>query len=133
MLFSIITVTYNAREALEVTTESVRNQTFGDWEHLIIDGASADGTVEFAREYAAEVNASSGIEKVKVLSERDKGLYDAMNKGLERAQGKYVIFLNAGDTFHDFQSFWIMECIACIEEDYILSLSEFQARILCII
>ena len=107
-LFSVITVTYNAREALQVTAASVRNQIFGDWENLIIDGASADGTAEFAREYAAEVNESSGTEKVKVLSERDKGLYDAMNKGLERAQGKYVIFLNAGDTFHDSKTLALM-------------------------
>lgn len=100
MLFSIITVTFNAREALEVTAKSVSNQTFGDWEHLIVDGASTDGTVGIAREYASQVNKSAGLLKVKVSSEPDKGIYDAMNKGLSRANGQYLIFLNAGDTFH---------------------------------
>ena len=101
MLFSIITVTFNAREALEVTARSVKNQNFSDWEHLIVDGASTDGTVELAEQYATEVNDSVHEKKVKLWSEPDNGLYDAMNKGISRAHGQYLIFLNAGDTFHD--------------------------------
>lgn len=88
--FSIITCTYNAEKTLGRTIGSVAEQTFRDFEHLIIDGASTDGTLEIAR--------SSG--NVSVVSEPDKGLYDAMNKGIAAAKGKYLIFLNAGDKFH---------------------------------
>lgn len=92
-LFSIITVTYNAAATLPPTLASVAEQTYdGAVEHLVIDGNSTDGTPELARE--------SGIPGIKVVSEPDEGLYDAMNKGLDMASGKYVIFLNAGDTFH---------------------------------
>lgn len=88
-LISIITITYNAAPVLERTMKSVENQTFRDFEHLIIDGASNDNTLEIARKNR----------NARILSEPDKGLYDAMNKGLELAKGKYVLFLNAGDTF----------------------------------
>ena len=87
---SIITVTYNAAAVLRPTMESVACQTYGDVEHLVIDGASTDGTVEIAREYA----------NARVVSEPDHGLYDAMNKGLRLATGDYVCFLNAGDRLH---------------------------------
>lgn len=89
-LISVITITYNAAATLESTLRSVASQTFRDFEHLIIDGASTDGTLTLAREFP----------DVRILSERDRGLYDAMNKGLEMARGRYVIFLNSGDTFH---------------------------------
>lgn len=89
-LISIVTITFNAESTLPATMQSVREQDFRNFEHIIIDGASRDNTLEIAR---------SG-ENVRILSEPDKGLYDAMNKGLGMAQGKYVIFLNAGDTFH---------------------------------
>lgn len=91
-LFSIITITFNAERELPATLESVRRQTFTDFEQLIVDGASRDSTVEIARK--------SGIEGLSVVSEPDRGLYDAMNKGIRRATGKYLIFLNAGDAFH---------------------------------
>ena len=91
-LFSIITVTYNAEKELPVTLASVDAQSFGIYEHLIIDGASHDHTMEIARNHA---NC-----RRKVFSSPDKGLYDAMNKGLARATGEYVVFLNAGDAFH---------------------------------
>lgn len=89
-LISIITITFNAQNTLAPTMESVSNQSFGDYEHIIVDGASKDNTLKIARSY----------EGVRILSEPDKGLYDAMNKGLKLAKGKYVIFLNSGDTFH---------------------------------
>lgn len=92
-LFSIITVTYNAASVITPTLQSVKAQHFSDFEHLIIDGASKDDTVKIAQ--------NAGIEQLRVLSEPDKGLYDAMNKGLRRATGKYLIFLNAGDAFAD--------------------------------
>lgn len=91
-LISIITITYNAAGQLPATMRSVAEQTCHDYEHLIIDGASTDNTLEIAR--------SLGGRMLRILSEPDKGLYDAMNKGLSLARGKYVLFLNAGDTFH---------------------------------
>ena len=91
MLFSIITVTYNAQQVLPPTLESVREQTFRDFEYLVIDGASTDNTLQLVD--------NAGIATTTVWSEPDKGLYDAMNKAIDRAQGKYIIFLNAGDAF----------------------------------
>jgi len=91
-LFTIITVTYNAASTLPRTLSSVRGQTFTGYEHLVIDGKSSDGTVELAQE--------SGIDRLKIHSGKDNGIYDAMNKGLALATGEYVIFLNAGDSFH---------------------------------
>lgn len=92
-LFSIITITYNAADVLKPTLDSVKMQTFSNFEHLIIDGASYDNTVDVA--------TSAGISQMQVYSEPDKGLYDAMNKGIRRANGKYLVFLNAGDAFAD--------------------------------
>ena len=90
MKISIITATYNAEATLERTLQSVAQQTYSDIEHLIIDGASTDRTLEIARQYPHAT----------VFSEPDKGLYDAMNKGLQRATGDYLCFLNAGDKLH---------------------------------
>lgn len=90
-LFSIITITFNAEKELVPTLDSVRQQTFQDFEHLIIDGASTDQTLSVARH--------EGVKSLRIVSEPDNGLYDAMNKGLHLAKGKYVIFLNAGDCF----------------------------------
>ena len=91
-LFSIITITFNAEQVLPPTLESVKRQSFTNFEHLVVDGASTDGTVEIAER--------SGIKGISVVSEPDRGLYDAMNKGIRRAKGEYLIFLNAGDAFH---------------------------------
>lgn len=90
--FSIITVTYNAAPVLEPTLQSIASQTYRNFEFLLIDGGSSDNTVEMAR--------NSGVEIAYLVSERDKGLYDAMNKGIEHATGDYLCFLNAGDSFH---------------------------------
>lgn len=91
-LFSIITVTYNAAATLPRTLASVKAQTCTLFEHLIIDGKSSDDTINLAKK--------SGIPTLKIHSGKDNGIYDAMNKGLGMATGEYVIFLNAGDTFH---------------------------------
>jgi len=88
---SVITVTYNAVPTLERTLKSVRGQTYPHIEHLIVDGDSKDNTVALIRQYAHE--------KMVWVSEPDKGLYDAMNKGAGMAMGAYLCFLNAGDTF----------------------------------
>jgi glycosyltransferase involved in cell wall biosynthesis len=92
-LCSIITVVYNAESLLERTLRSAAVQTEQDFEHWIIDGASTDGTLKVAERYRHN--------RMHIVSERDKGIYDAMNKGLALAAGKYVIFMNAGDEFYD--------------------------------
>lgn len=92
-LFSIITITYNAAKELPATMRSVAKQKCCDYEHLIIDGASKDDTLKIAEKM--------GTERMRLYSEPDKGLYDAMNKGIRKSEGKYLIFLNAGDAFKD--------------------------------
>lgn len=92
-LFAIITATYNAGATLERTLESIDSQTFTDFEHIIVDGASTDNTLEIA--------AAHPDERRRVISEPDRGLYDAMNKGMGLTTGQYLIFLNAGDKFHN--------------------------------
>lgn len=91
MLFSIITVTYNAAQVLSTTLKSVKEQSFTHFEYLVIDGASTDDTLALVEQ--------AGIATATVWSEPDKGLYDAMNKAIDRATGQYLIFLNAGDAF----------------------------------
>ena len=90
--FSIITITYNAASVIRPTLESVMSQTYTNYEYILIDGGSTDGTVAIAR--------ASGIEFAHIISERDNGIYDAMNKGMALATGDYLCFLNAGDAFH---------------------------------
>ena len=91
--FSIITVTYNAGKVLEDTIQSVVFQTYRNVEYIIVDGGSKDNTLEIAGKYRDRIS--------KIISEPDKGLYDAMNKGIRLATGDYLCFLNAGDKFHD--------------------------------
>lgn len=93
-LFSIITVTYNAGTVVGTTLESIVDQSFRGFEYIVADGASTDNTLDILGDYKSRIPAMS------VVSEPDKGLYFAMNKALERATGKYVLFLNAGDAFH---------------------------------
>ena len=95
MKVSIVTITYNAARTLQRTLDSVACQTYADIEHLIIDGASKDDTVAIAERYKA-----ASRHTVVIQSEPDKGLYDAMNKGLQKATGDYLVFLNAGDTLY---------------------------------
>lgn len=90
-LISIITITYNAAPVIRPTLESLNAQTFRDFEHLVIDGASKDDTVSIVSEMCPDSI---------IRSEPDRGLYDAMNKGLRAAKGKYLLFLNAGDALH---------------------------------
>lgn len=92
-LFSIITITFNAESTLEPTLQSVASQLFTDYEYIIIDGASKDGTLDLAHRYDKYISH--------LISEPDNGLYDAMNKGIAQATGEYLIFLNAGDTLYN--------------------------------
>ncbi len=86
--FSIITVTRNNIKGLKKTAESLTNQTFHDYQWIIIDGASSDSTFAYLKDLTALT-----------ISEPDSGIYDAMNKGMRYASGHYVIFMNAGDCF----------------------------------
>ena len=88
---SIVTVTYNAESTIGVTMKSVADQTASDYEHIIMDGASVDGTLDIV--------GRDGTPRTRVFSSRDQGIYDAMNKALGVAEGRYVLFLNAGDRF----------------------------------
>ena len=90
--FSIITITFNAAPVIGPTLQSVLAQSYRNYEYILVDGASKDDTVAIAK--------ASGIEFAHIVSEPDKGLYDAMNKGMRLATGDYLCFLNAGDAFH---------------------------------
>jgi glycosyltransferase involved in cell wall biosynthesis len=89
---SIITVVYNAAALLERTIKSVLNQSYTNIEYIIIDGASTDGTLNIIEKYQEKIALSH--------SGKDKGIYDAMNRGLKDATGDYVLFLNAGDELY---------------------------------
>ena len=93
MLFSIITINYNNYDGLRRTIESVVGQTLNDYEYIIIDGNSTDGSVDVIKENAASISYW--------ISERDNGIYHAMNKGVTQAHGDYCIFMNSGDVFYD--------------------------------
>ena len=97
--FTVVTITYNAEAVLQRTLDSVARQTYRNMEHLIVDGASKDGTLPMAEHYKEQSDASDNGHQVIIQSEPDRGIYDAMNKGLTQASGDYVVFLNAGDFF----------------------------------
>jgi len=86
---SVITIVYNNARDIERTMLSVLNQTYANIEYIIIDGLSTDGTLDIIHKYDDKIS--------KLISERDKGIYDAMNKGLSVATGDYVLFMNSGD------------------------------------
>src|SRR5215216_6167566 len=90
-LLSIIIPTYNSEKTLSCCLQSVLNQTFKDFEILIIDGLSSDNTINVIKGY----NNS----KIRVYSEKDKGIYDAMNKGIEKSAGEWLYFLGSDDQF----------------------------------
>lgn len=88
---SIITVCYNAVDLIEDTLKSVLNQTYSDIEYIVIDGGSKDGTKDIIKKYESRV--------ARFISEPDKGIYDAMNKGIALSTGEWINFMNAGDVF----------------------------------
>ena len=94
-MFSIVTVTYNCCNSIRETIESVLNQTYRNYEYLIIDGQSSDGTLNVIKEY--------NDPRTSYTSEKDTGIYDAMNKGILKASGRWLLFLNSGDVFTDNQ------------------------------
>ncbi len=89
-LISIVTASYNALDGLKRTVESVREQGFASLEHIVVDGGSNDGTREFLSEQG---------DNVRWISEPDRGIADALNKGVSKAQGQYILVLQAGDSF----------------------------------
>ena len=91
---SVVTVCYNSQDTIAQTIESVLSQTCDEYEYIIIDGASTDAT----RDIIAKYNADG---RIRLVSEPDNGLYDAMNKGHSLAEGEYIIYMNSGDTFAD--------------------------------
>lgn len=92
-LISIITISYNAANTIERTILSIINQTYSNIEYIIEDGKSKDGTLDIVNKYKHQISA--------IYSEKDKGIFDAMNKALHRSTGEWIIFMNAGDTFHN--------------------------------
>lgn len=128
-LFSIITICFNAQATISPTVASVAAQSFTDYEHLIIDGASRDNTLAIIDQMPANPRRV-------VHSERDRGIYDAMNKGLNKATGRFVIFLNAGDKFHDANTLQLIaDAAAANPEAQILygqtNLVDSEGRYLC--
>lgn len=93
MRLSVITINYNNALGLKKTLDSVFNQTSKDFEYIVIDGASSDDSVEVIKEYENIITYW--------VSEPDKGIYNAMNKGIARAKGDYCIFMNSGDVFYE--------------------------------
>lgn len=91
MLFSVVTVALNSERTIGDALKSVAKQDFGDYEHVVVDGASRDGTLDVVKRHDHP--------RLRWMSEPDKGLYDAMNKGLRMARGDYVVFLNSDDFF----------------------------------
>ena len=112
--FTIVTCTYNAEAVLQRTLDSVMKQTCCNIEHLIIDGVSKDKTLSMVRAYQHKNDVGESAHEIKVYSEPDKGLYDAMNKGIDRATGDYLIFLNAGDVFPSEDTLELVE--GCVGE-----------------
>lgn len=93
MKISIITVTFNCENVIEETLLSVINQSYSNKEYIVIDGGSKDNTIKIIKKYSSRIDV--------IVSEPDKGIFDAMNKSLQYAKGDYVIFMNAGDKFVD--------------------------------
>lgn len=97
---TVATVTYNAGSLIDRTIRSVEEQDYPYVEHVIIDGNSQDETLEVVHHYQERNSVNEIRHEIACLSEPDDGLYDAMNKALDMATGRYIIFINAGDTFH---------------------------------
>ena len=115
MLLSIITINYNNAPGLRKTVESVLHQTSNEFEYIIIDGASTDGSVE----YLEAINYKLQTANCQLISEPDSGIYNAMNKGIRMAKGDYIHFLNSGDWLVDEQ----------VVEKMLKELKNFELRV----
>lgn len=113
---SIVTVCYNSVDSLEMTLLSVIKQDYDNVEYIIIDGGSTDGSVDIIKKYSDKISYW--------VSEKDGGIYDAMNKGITVATGKYINFLNAGDTFYD--NYVLSSVSRSIEKDTIVAYGQMM-------
>ncbi|MEM6771782.1 MAG: glycosyltransferase, partial [Bacteroidota bacterium] len=93
-MFTIITVAWNVADGLRQTLDSIFSQSYQDYECIVQDGGSTDGTLAVAQSFLPH-------DQLRVFSEKDGGIYDAMNRATEQSKGKWIIYLNAGDRFHD--------------------------------
>jgi glycosyltransferase involved in cell wall biosynthesis len=109
MKYSIISINYNNIDGLIQTLKSVLNQSFQDFEYIIIDGGSTDGSVDVLQQHTKDITYW--------ISEKDQGIYNAMNKGIAQAHGEYLIFMNSGDCFHS--------------PDVLRSVEKYQEDIIC--
>lgn len=90
---TIVTVVYNDKNNIEKTINSVLNQSYNSKEYIVVDGKSTDGTLEIVKKYADQISV--------IVSEPDRGIYDAMNKAVDLAHNEWIIFMNSGDVFAD--------------------------------
>lgn len=89
----VVTVCYNAEDSIEKTMQSVLSQTYKDIDYLIVDGLSTDNTLKIVKDYQSKYS------NIRLISEKDSGIYNAMNKAAKHAQGEYIYYLNSGDLF----------------------------------
>lgn len=114
-LISVVTVVYNGEAHLETTILSVIKQLGCSFEYILVDGASTDNTLKIIERYKHKIDSW--------ISEKDHGIYDAMNKGILKARGKWINFLNAGDVYHDNQ---VLKRVAgCLNDRYNLVYTDF--------
>lgn len=106
--FSIVSVVYNNCDGLEKTIRSLIIQTYHNYEYIIVDGASTDGSIEIAKKY--EESFRSYDISYRIISEPDNGIYDAMNKGVKQSNGDWLLFLNSGDTLASSEVLSIASC-----------------------
>jgi glycosyltransferase involved in cell wall biosynthesis len=116
---SIITPTFNSAETLETTILSVLNQTYKNIEYIIIDGASTDKTLEIVADYQKKIPLT-------LISEPDRGLYDAMNKGVKSAHGDWILFLNSDDYFYSPDSLLKVRPYLDDDADIVYGATEFR-------
>ena len=116
--FTVVTCTYNAEKELQRTLDSVQRQTYCNIEHIIMDGGSRDRTLQLVKAYQHRNAVGESSHEIVVISEPDKGLYDAMNKSIDRATGDYLVFMNAGDTFPTADTLEYVE--GCVGEGEVL-------------
>ena len=106
MKLSIITICFNEKE-IQRTCESIVNQSWQDFEWIVVDGGSTDGTLDILNKYKGRINI--------LISEKDNGVYNAMNKGIKLAQGEWLCFMNGGDCFYDKD---VLQNIFCCNKDF---------------
>ncbi|GAB6010895.1 glycosyltransferase family 2 protein [Viscerimonas tarda] len=114
---TVVTVVYNAVNDIEKTIKSVITQSYPSVEYLVIDGGSTDGSLDIIKNYASQItNGEFPNIAFRWISEPDKGIYDAMNKGIERSSGDWINFMNAGDYFYSADA--IQQMFSLPEEEY---------------